>query len=456
MLRIFRHMPTPVFLVLLLCSSGLLAQPLKITTFKGKFADRATYIIQVPDNWNGTLVLYSHGYVIPGESNPAYDAGDPVTGKYLLASGYALGGSSYATTGWAVKDALKDQVEVLDTFAKLVGQPKRTIAWGHSLGGIITAGLVQRYPERFDGALPMCGVLAGGVGLWNTVLDSEVAFDTLLGFGSGLQVVNITHPTRNVTIAETILGNAQGTAKGKARIALTAALADVPGWYDPSSPPPPPKDYATQERNQYLWLADVDFIFAFDLRAELEGRAGGNVSWDTNVDFRKQLERSVDYSEVKALYKKAGLDLDADLQALNATQRIKVHPPSLKYLEHNIIFNGEIQIPVLTLHTEGDGLVVNEDESAYKETVSKAGNQKFLRELFVKRAGHCTFTPAETIVAFESLINRIDSGEWQALGAGQLNDEATQLGSKYNNPYPPAYFKFDPAKFLRPYDWEQP
>ena len=55
-----------------------------------------TYLIQVPSKWNGTLVLYSHGYVVPGFSNPAVDAGDPITGAYLLGKGYALGGSSYA------------------------------------------------------------------------------------------------------------------------------------------------------------------------------------------------------------------------------------------------------------------------------------------------------------------------------------------------------------------------
>ena len=39
--------------------------------------DGASYIISVPSNWNGTLALYSHGYVFPGQSNPAKDAGDP-------------------------------------------------------------------------------------------------------------------------------------------------------------------------------------------------------------------------------------------------------------------------------------------------------------------------------------------------------------------------------------------
>jgi hypothetical protein len=117
-------------------------------TLTGSLPDGATYLIQVPQAWNGTLVLYSHGIVIPGSPNPARDAGDPLTGQYLLDHGYALAGSSYTTTGWAVQDGLADQIATLDAFGSLVGHPGRTIAWGHSLGGLITAGLIQRDPDQ--------------------------------------------------------------------------------------------------------------------------------------------------------------------------------------------------------------------------------------------------------------------------------------------------------------------
>jgi pimeloyl-ACP methyl ester carboxylesterase len=459
-----REMMRTVFLASLLAMLlGLTlenAQASGAKTYRGKFSDGATYLIQVPSKWNGTLVLYSHGYVVPGSSNPAEDAGDPITAAYLLAHGYALGGSSYATTGWAFQQAVPDQIEVLDIFKTLVGAPSRTIAWGHSLGGMVTAGLVQLYPQRFDAALPMCGVVAGSVGTWNQALDSAFAFDVLLGSKSGLKLVNIKNPTKNVTIAEEILSAAQKNAQGQARIALTAALNDAPGWYDPLSPEPDPTDYAAQEANQYLWLANVDFLFAFDFRAELEGRAGGNASWNNGVDYETQLKNSVDYEEVQALYQKAGLSLDDDLQALKEAARIRAKQSALTYLEQNIIFNGKIPIPVLTMHTKGDGLVVVEDESAYKDVVDEEHNGALLRQLFIHRAGHCEFTPAETVVAFGALISRLDTGKWPALGSAVLNKSAKALGSKFNvlsadgkNVHvAPAYFKFQPAIFLRPFD----
>jgi pimeloyl-ACP methyl ester carboxylesterase len=436
------------------------AQGLKVKTYKGQFSDGATYLIEVPSKWNRTLVLYSHGYVVPGSQNPAEDVGDPITGAYLLANGYALGGSSYATAGWAIQQALPDQIEVLDKFKTLVGPPKRTIAWGHSLGGIVTAGLVQRYPARFDAALPMCGVVAGGVGTWNQALDSAFAFDVLLGAGSGLQLVNITDPLKNLGIAEGILNTAQGTAQGQARIALAAALGDTPGWFDPLSPEPSSTDYAAQEANQDLWLSGVDFPFAFALRAELEGRAGGNPSWNNGVDYAKQLKSSVDYDEVQALYQTARLNLDADLRAVNHAARIKAKPSSVTYLKRNIIFNGQLPVPVLTMHTKGDGLVSVEDENAYKDVVDDGNDDALLRQLFVHRAGHCEFTPAETVVAFEALVSRLDTGKWPVLASGGLNKAAKGLGAKFNVllvngqkvHVKPAYFKFQPAVFLRPYD----
>src|SRR6266851_2248332 len=431
-----------------------------VTAHSGSLADGAEYLIEAPSDWNGTLFLYSHGYVVPGSANPARDVGDPFTRFFMLSHHFALAGSSYATTGWAIHEALRDQIAVLDIFKLVVGSPMRTIAWGHSLGGIITAGLIQRHPRRFDAALPMCGVLSGGVATWNTALDSAFAFKTLLAPGTGLEVVNIANPLANLDLAEVVLAEAQGTPQGRARIALAGALADLPGWFTPLSSEPAPTDFAGQEMNQFLWDQQVDFPFGFAFRAELEARAQGNVSWNTGVDYRRQLDRSIGRDQVIALYQQAGLDLDSDLKTLNDAARISADPEAVRYLERNIIFDGEIHIPVLTLHTKGDGLVVVQNESAYKEVVDEAGNKEFLRRTFVDRAGHCSFTPAETIAAVQTLVKRLDTGTWQGVDASDLNNAAAALGPGFNIfgtpqgivPVSPAYIEFDPSQYLRPFD----
>lgn len=440
-------------------ASAVGAQAAPITRYTGVI-DGAAYLIEVPATWNGTVVLYSHGYTV-GPDNPARDVGDPITGGWLLDHGYALAGSSYSRTGWALAEAFHDQIALLNAFDGIVGQhPQQTIAWGHSLGGIITAGLVQLFPERFVGALPMCGVLAGGVGVWNVGLDGAFVFKTLLAQGAPVQLVRIQgNPLANFALAQQILRQVQETAAGRARLALVAAVGDLPGWFDPLSPEPAADDFDAREINQFRWNDSVDFFFSFAARAELEARAGGNPSWNSGVDYRKQLDRSINRDEVEALYERAGLSLEEDLDTLERATRIDADPQALDYLSKNIIFNGELSgRPVLTMHTSGDGLVQVENEAAYADVVRAAESKKLLRQTFVHRAGHCTFTPAETITAFQTLVQRIGSGKWHDTDEPEvLNARARALGPGFSVlppgvPVGPAFFEFEPGVFLRPFD----
>ena len=436
-----------------------------VTSRSGVLPDGAAYLIQCPAGpWNGTLFLYSHGYVAPGSPNPAQDVGDPVTGGWLLSHGFALAGSSYASTGWAIQQALPDQAGTLDAFGQAYRPPDRTIAWGHSLGGIITAGLIQRYPGRFSAALPMCGVLSGAVATWNTALDAEFAFQQLVD--PSVQVVNITNPAANLAGAQAAVTAAQQTAPGRARIALAAALGDTPGWFTPLSPEPAPGDAAAQEANQFLWDTNVDFPFIFAFRAELEARAGGNPSWNTGVNYFAQLARSADLREVVALYHAAGLSLARDLQALDRAPRITASAAAVSYLARNIAFDGHLPVPVLTMHTTGDGLVVPENEQAYRSAADQAGDSGMLQQIFVHRAGHCAFTPAETITAVQVLLSRLGTGHWDraALAPGNLNAQAAALGPGYNifsaggtvYATAPGFVRYWPAPYPRPFDLLSP
>jgi hypothetical protein len=421
------------------------------TILCGTLSDGATYLIEVPAQWNHSLFLYSHGFVSPGGNNPAQDATDPATGAWLLTHGFALAGSSYSSTGWAIAQALPDQIATLNLFDSQVGQPARTIAWGVSLGGMITAGLIQNFADRFNAALPLCGVLAGGVATWNTALDAAFAFQQLVD--PSVTVTGITNPLGNLNGAELAAAAAQATPQGRARLALAAALGDTPGWFTTGSPEPAPTDFAAQEANQFQWESRVDFPFIFAFRAELEARAGGNPSWNTGVDYYRQLARSADRNEVIGLYRAAGLSLRADLRTLSKAPRISADPASVSYLIQNITYDGNLSIPVLTVHTTGDGLVVPQNEQAYASVVRRAGHERLLRQVFVHRAGHCAFTPAEIITSAQALLNRLNSGRWDssALTPASMNIAAAALPPA-DNPLPPAFISFKPTRELRPFD----
>jgi hypothetical protein len=134
----------------------------------------------------------------------------------------------------------------------------------------------------------------------------------------------------------------------------------------------------------------------------------------------------------------------------------------VSYLAQNIAFNGQLPVPVLTMHTTGDGLVVPENEQAYQSVVDQAGDRPMLQQIFVHRAGHCAFTPAETITAVKVLLNRLGTGRWDrdALDPAHLNAQAAALGPGYNiysaggtiQPTGPAFLRYRPPPYLRPFD----
>ncbi len=324
-----------VVVVALACQQSPAPQPQPTPRNLTGVLGAASYEIDVPGKWNGTLFLYSHGYVAPGGRNAAQSA-PGFARTWLLDHHFAAAGSAYSTTGWAVEDALKDQMALLDFFTRNVSKPTRVIAWGHSLGGLITAGLIQLHPDRFAAAMPMCGVLSGAIATWNVELDSSYAFKTLLAPQSQLELVHVTDGFAALDLAQKILTAAQQTQQGQARLALVAALADLPGWFSPAQPEPAANDYTSQASAQWLWISPSGFGYAFPGRLELEQRAGGNPSWNVGVDYGTLLAASVDRAEVESLYAKAGLNLQQDIRTLNAGTRIKADPAAAAYLDRNL------------------------------------------------------------------------------------------------------------------------
>ena len=411
-----------------------------VTCYTGTAEDGSTFKAEVPPDWNGTLLLYSHGYVPPVVPNPPADTWrNRAVADQLLGEGFALAGSSYASNGWAVEEALRDQIDLLERFEDRFGEPRRTIAWGESMGGMITAGLVQRHPRRFDGALPFCGILGGAVGLWNQNLDLAYAIKTLLAAdpdpavsvpASQLELVNITDWPANVARANAAVAAAAATPRGRARLALAAALFPLPDWWEVGTPRPARDDYAARWANQ-LQALQFQLAFIFGFRQEVEQRAGGNGSWNVGVDYGRLLARSASRDLVGALYR--GLDLRGDLRLLAKGRRVRPDLRATAYLVRNIVYDGRIPVPVLTVHTTDDGLVVSPHERAYRDAVRRAGRSRLLEQLWVDRPGHCTFTDAETLAALDVLLERLDRGRWPK-DSGSVFDD------------------YEPPPFLRPFD----
>jgi hypothetical protein len=416
----------------------------------GTLPDGATYVIDVPAGWNRTVLLYSHGYVPQGAPNPAQNAPGPAARDALLAAGYALIGSSYAGAGWSVEAALVDQMATLERFTARFGRARQVLAWGTSMGGMITTGLVERHGHRFAGALSMCGLQHGAVANFNNTLDAVFAVRTLLAPDADVPLVNI--PDQPAAFAALgVLGGAldaaQATPVGRARIALAAALHNIPAWTDPAQPEPAPGDYDTAQLNQYRTLGGTIYV-GLSWRQEAETHAGGNMSWNTGVDYTRMLRRSSIRAEVEALYAKAGASLAADLAALAAAPRIGADRAAVGYMIRNITFTGRLGAPLLAIHTTGDPLVPVQVQDAYRNTAADAGRGALLRQAYVHRAGHCTFTTGELLAALRAVRQRAGTGRWIGTDPAALNRVAAALDPGAT----PAYVAYRPAPYPRPFD----
>lgn len=425
------------------------------THVDGQLPSGATYMMDVPAHWNGTVLLFSHGYREAGGANPAQNAPDDAVKALLLRNGYALIGSSYASTGWAVTDAVPDQLATLGAFAERFGTASRTVAWGRSYGGLVTTALAERHPDRIDGSISLCGLVHGGVANWNNTLDPVFAVKTLLAPGSDVPLVDITDQAAADDAADaltSVVDSAQTTAQGRARIALAAALHNIPVWNQPTQTRPAATDWDAQQANQYEAVKGLLQIAAFNRRQESEARAGGNMSWNTGVDYARLLGESSVRKEVTELYRKAGLSLRADLATLNRAPRISADPDAVAWMSRTSSFTGGLTKPQLSVHTIGDALVPVQTESALKRAVTAAGSAPLLRQAYTDNAGHCTFSPAEQLSALHTLEDRLTTGRWVGTDPGSLNSRAT----KADPTTPTRYVPYRPTPYLRPYDLAHP
>lgn len=407
--------------------------------------DGAQYRVEVPAQWNGTVMLFAHHYRQPGLPCPALvvpssdELGPRMDGEtlkeLLLARGFALGGTA-KTTGWMMEDTLRDQVKLHDWFIRNVGVPKRSYVWGASPGGLAAITLAALHPRRFDGALSLCADASGVVNQMLLRLDMGHAINTLLVPGRDLELGLITDPETNFERANiAITEAAEGDPVAQARLILAAALGDITPPVDSWSAKVPG---SVQEIVTHLsWiipLAHGSITFGV-ARKEMEDRAGGNPIWNVGVDYRELFARSTMRDLVHRAYAEAGADLEADLAALNDAPRVSADEHATHYLVRTGGFPGLTPVPVVTMHTTLDGTTPVEHERSLADRVALVGTPENLRQLFVERALSCSVSPAEVMVALDLLDQRVGTGSWGDTSPDALNAAVAAYPEEHRKVY---------------------
>jgi len=361
----------------------------------------APYRIRVPAVWNGTLLVYAHGYRDkadhPGEvdNRNADIAPNPALEGALLAQGYAIAGSAYRDNGWAVQEGIEDTKEVATLFRSLVGKPDRTILWSVSLGSIIGLESMERFGGIYDGALCMCAPAAGSTRVWDTGVGLYLAYDVVFGTPATWGTVG---EVRNDIDFETevfpkLLSEVSVPANFP-RFEFIRLVGGTPG-----------RGITAPAGFYPNWLF-TDMAFLTEYRGELQRRAGGPYVQNLNHTY------SLTAAE-RAYLVGFGLPpavIDGWLVQMNSRRTIDAAPAPRNYVEHYATFKGKIKSPVLTMHTIVDPLVVVANESAYGETVAAAGRSNQLFQTYTTGNGHCAFTGPQILTAVNAIDNWVRNG----------------------------------------------
>jgi len=388
--------------------------------------DGAKYAIKLPKNWNGTLLLYSHGYrfaapappnFAPVDTNPQVSStdsdgtgADPLSSK-LLADGYALAGSSYKSNGWAVADGVKAGEDLHAKFVQVVGTPKRTYVWGDSLGGLITELIAEQNPSWVDGSAPMCGAVAGPNYNFDAALDVAFAVKTLIY--PGLKLTGYSSDSDAATNwqqAEAAVEKAAADTAhgGTAKVLFIASLVDAPtqtATYDGH-------DLVSQVKARVEALATA-LAFGTSGRYELEQRVGGDPSDNTKADYPARIDQSE-----ASLIQLAGGNVAALEKQLDAAPRITADSSARTGIENLGDPSGALKAPTVTMHTEDDPLVLVQNETVLADRVAGKQQTGRLVQLFIAPpssysettkapygAGHCNFSDEQR----EALIGAVDN-----------------------------------------------
>ena len=443
----------------------------------GKTSDGANYEYRTnTENFNGTVYLWSHGYryavnlpagvvgATPYIVDMSAEVGPaPDVIESLLAAGYAVAGSSFATQGWTVGSAVKTNVELIGILKSEIPDTKGVIAWGASMGGFITQALAERFPKLIKSAAPIC-TAAGNVSseltyagdlLWGlkTFFDPSI---TVSGYADG--PAGVGQAAQNLGKVAAVLRHISGTLTetdisktwpatspmpatikaipARSALTLVGLMAGVPTQsqhIDGSSFPGTETGFALALAPAIAIAQNAGYAAGLGIFAtlDLERRVGGAFYDNTATDYAKRI------ADERASFNVAlsGNDATNGLLSILSSpygKRIAASDQGLNGLKAQLAHKGKALVPTITMTGTAD-MITPAGNSQWLVNKNLKNTKKFL-PLWVVTADKWTKflptgSPDTSSTAWPSGTGHCQFSYDQTMAVAKLAAAAAKTGS---------------------------
>lgn len=376
----------------------------------------AGYRIEVPDAWNGDLVVYTHGFRGEGAE---LTVDNPPLRTYYLSLGYAWLASSYSKNYYDVRAGVESTNSLVRYFKSTIGDPNRTYITGFSMGGHVIGAAIEQFPNvacpdgrrgrlcrrivavlgelsggvKYDGAAPACGVM-GDERLFDYFGDFSYGAEALAGAPSEF-------PPPADYFDRIFLPTLFALYENPLELLGANASSAIPNAQGEKL-----RSFTTQISGGPRPLADAAFPFFQQLLFSFSGADGtvdGIVSGNIYDNKRRQYQLDADpvLSAEEKAFNKAILRVSRDRG---------VNPRQLLRVSRVPIITGRVDIPVLSIHTTGDLFVPFSMQQIYAREAASQHRSHNLVSRATRAIGHCEFAPEELIESFDDLVTWVEEG----------------------------------------------
>ena len=362
--------------------------------------DGVGYRIEVPDHWNGALVVYAHGY--RGDERELR-VDNPEIRPYLIENGYAWAASAYAANHYDVRSGLENSNALALNFTKIaaergreIEEPVRHYMIGQSMGGHIAGAALEaetlskaNNPLLYDGALSLCGVMADA-----EILDYFTAYNLAAMQLGGVPADSFPvadGESRVETFKEALWVDYDAdigalTAEGEK---LRAILMNLSGGERPT--------FNEAFSDPISGRRELDILHGY---ADNDGTAYGilaqNIVDTRSVDYRFETAPGATRTTAENQFNNLILRVSPSSDANPAQD------DGLRWIPR---LRGELNAPMITLHTLGDLWVPFSMQQIYAQRVKDQGYAGLLVQRAIRAVGHCDFTYEEQVTAFSDLVD---------------------------------------------------